>query len=373
MQSLKILNAFNMAQDAYNVTKAMRDKGIQADLLVPRKCDSLSDPSTEDSNAYSMNWVKTVDWRSFSPLLHAEMLIKLKKIATDYSFVFAHVPTSMYFQFYKTPWVPYDAGLIRHLSVAQGTLPFYKTTFLKRLLKKPGFKLLARSYEKAERIVFTNPDTIYRFEEAGLADKVEFIPFCIPTDKYRPQPKLGMFGDYSPIVFLVSRHHWREKGSDRAINAFGEFVKTHPEALLLMIELGTDLEASKKLAADKIPMKNYRFLPFLTKDKLTRVMAESDIVMDQFIGGCWGTATPEAMACEKPVLLHYDKDAVRRYFPDPPICFCGTVGEIKEQLERCSDSETSEDIGRLSREYVMKTHSPEIVVKKHMKIVGELV
>src|SRR3989304_5856245 len=33
--NLKILHMFNMAQDAYHVTKAMRDMGLNADLLIP--------------------------------------------------------------------------------------------------------------------------------------------------------------------------------------------------------------------------------------------------------------------------------------------------------------------------------------------------
>src|SRR3990172_9112196 len=85
----------------------------------------------------------------------ATRLATLFKLMRDYDVVFCHVPSSLYVQFFRVPYVPYDAGLIRYLPHSKRiSIPGEQTIY-----SKVRLQLLARSYQRAARLLFTNPDT----------------------------------------------------------------------------------------------------------------------------------------------------------------------------------------------------------------------
>src|SRR3989304_6369954 len=65
--NLKILHMFNMAQDAYHVAKAMRDMGLNADILIPilnvksstiDRNSTIADPAWENPQIKDAPWIK---------------------------------------------------------------------------------------------------------------------------------------------------------------------------------------------------------------------------------------------------------------------------------------------------------------------------
>ena len=92
--------------------------------------------------------------------------------------------------------------------------------------------------------------------------------------------------------------------------------------------------------------------------------------MDQFVVGSWGTTTPEAMSCGKPVLMFYKKNYILRAFgEEPPILNSFTEEEIYSNLIKLAkDADFRKDLGKKSREWVIKTHSPRIVALKHLEV-----
>ena len=380
---MKILNCFNMVQNAYNVTKAMRKRGIEADLLIPEKDYLMSNPVWEDYSIESDNvgarekkefelpsWIKILKQQSPSVFVYIEQFLRLRSIVKEYDFVFAHASSPLYCQYYRTPWVPYDAGLIRYLPLSNNPLKPYD----ENIFTKYKYRLIARSYQKAKRIIFTNPDTYNLFYKAHLDDKLRFIPFPIPTTKYAPQSKEGIYNDYGLVLLNPSRNNWIEKGSDKIINAFHRFILTHPKSLLIMVDWGTDISKSKQLFHDlRIPQKNYQFIKPISKNKLIRLYNEVDVVLDQFTLGSWGTTTPEAMACEKPVIMYYDKTLVSRCFEsEPPLLNSFTIGEIEKSMEFCTVEDFRKELGKKARLWVQKTHDPDVVVDLHLKLINEL-
>ena len=384
-----ILNAFNMAQDAYNVTKAMRARGISADLLITTKeryafsmplweDGDLSrkafgdpmNPNNEAVNKYSMpDWIKVVSVRSgFRVLSELELLGKLLFIFRKYDIVFAHVPGSMYAMVLRCKYVPYDAGLIRYLPFSKNKFPPYR----QKAYVPMAYNLLKKSYENAPIILFTNPDTLRIFKEAKL--KVRFVPFAIPCDKYSPKPKEGLYKSHGLVFFTPSRHHWKEKGTDKMIRAFSKFAKHNPDSLLVMVDWGTNIQESKELIRKVgIPPKNIRFVQPMPKKDLIDMYNEADVVLDQFTLGSWGTATPEAMACEKPVIMYYDAEVINECFGSlPPILNAHETDEIYQRMEECRDPEVRRKTGMASREWVKKTHDPSLVVDIHIATAKEV-
>jgi len=378
-----------MAQDAYNVTKAMRARGIRADLLITSKERSAfsmplwedgdlsrkafgdpMNPNNEAVNKYSMpDWIKIVRVRSdFTMLSAADLLAKLLFIFRRYNIIFAHVPGSMYAMLLRCNYVPYDAGLIRYLPFSENRLPPYR----QRTYVSIAYEMLKKSYENAPMILFTNPDTLRIFKEAKL--RVRFVPFAIPCDKYSPKPKKGLFKEHYPVFFMPSRHHWREKGTDRVINAFSRFAKRDRTSLLVMVDWGTNITESKELVRKlAIPSRNIRFVQPMPKKDLIDMYNEADVVLDQFTLGSWGTATPEAMACEKPVIMYYDAKVINECFGSlPPILNARTTDEIYQRMIECRDPEARRKVGVASRTWVKRTHDPSLVVDIHIATAKEV-
>ena len=368
----------------------MRAKGIQADLLITSKeryvfsmplweDGNLSgkafgdpmDPNNETVNRYRMpEWVRIVKVRSgFRALSELDLLLKLPPVFQQYDIVFAHALGSMYTMLLRCKYVPYDAGLIRYLPFSEDRLLPYKGQGLYVLA---AYQLLKRSYENAPIILFTNPDTLRIFRKAKL--KVRFVPFAIPCDKYSPKPKKGAYKDYSLVFFMPSRHHWKEKGTDRVIQAFSRFAKRNPDSLLVMVDWGTDIDKSKELVRKlAIPSRNIRFAQPMPKKDLIDMYNEADVVLDQFTLGSWGTATPEAMACEKPVIMYYDAEVINECFGSlPPIFNAREADEIYQRMEECRDPETRRKTGATSRAWVKKTHDPSLVVDIHIATAKEV-
>jgi len=383
---LRILNAFNLAQDAYNVTQAMRSRNIDADLLITsRESSVFSIPLWEEGtvdeklfgdplspnpqivkNFRMPEWVKVVDVKLRHPVFNSlELLPKLYPIFKKYDIVFAHFPGSMFAMLCNCNYVPYDEGMIRYFPFSENPLPPHKK---KRLYITISYSLLKKSYEKADIILFTNPDTIHIFEKANL--KTQFVPFAIPCDRYRPGPKRGLFKDYELVFFMPSRQHWVEKGNDRVIKAYKKFLLHNPNSLLIMVSWGTDVLASKGLIKELgIPSRNIRLVEPMSKNNLVRMYNEADVILDQFTLGCWGTTTPEAMACEKPVIMYYDEAAIRRCFGSlPPVLNAHKPEEIWSKMEMCQDSNLRYKCGEQGREWVKRTHDPSLVVDIHLKV-----
>jgi len=99
----------------------------------------------------------------------------------------------------------------------------------------------------------------------------------------------------------------------------------------------------------------------------------ADIILDQFILSSWGTTTPEAMSCQKPVLMFYKEEYIKRAFGEnPPILNSFSEEDIFSNLVKLAkDPDFRLSLGRKSREWIMKTHSADIVAKKHLEILTQ--
>jgi len=106
------------------------------------------------------------------------------------------------------------------------------------------------------------------------------------------------------------------------------------------------------------------------KNQLIQYYNIADIVLDQFVLGSWGTSTPEAMSCGKPVLMFYKKEFILRAFgEEPPILNSFSEEDIFSNLMKLAkDMDFRKEIGRKSRDWIIKTHSPKVVAKKHLEI-----
>ena len=379
---MRILILGNMANDGYSVAKEMRAMGMDVDLGVNISDFGMSLPEWEDGNPSGTNpysfaypdirtrwsppeWIKYFDMLNKVPrkkarIGKAKARLNLFKLMRRYDVIEAQVPYPIYAQFSGVPYCPYDAGWVRYFPCQKGIYPW----------------LARRAYSKAKLVMFTNPDTLGIFENLPYVDpsKLVFVPFAIDPDKYRPtnQP----INDGTLRIFSPARQIWEEKGNDTMFRAFALLLDKVPNAQLTAVNWGPDVKASKQLCVDMGIADRVRWIDPVPKNELISLYNKSDIILDQFVLGSWGTAAPEAMSCGKPVLIHYNPQYIQKCFGSLPPMPNTKRADHKDlflnMLFLAKNPNEREKIGRQSRDWVIATHHPRLVAKKHYEVLKKV-
>lgn len=261
------------------------------------------------------------------------------------------------------PYVAFEHGTMRHIPFeASGT-----------------GRLLTLAYRRAAKVIITNPDVIAAARRLGL-NKFVFIPHPVDETKYctRPTPvRSQLVNRYQTdlVFFAPSRHNWVLKGNDVLIRAFARFVKgSTRKPLLIVSEWGQEVAESQRLIQELGVGDRVVWTPPLNKMRLIEYYNAADLILDQFTIGTFGTVTPEAMACEKPVLLHFDRQVHEWCYAEmPPVISARTEDQIFRQLiELCADHARRKAIGQSSREWIVKYHGWELVADRQLAIYREL-
>ena len=383
---MRILILGNMANDGYSVAKGLWEMNVDVDLAVNSSDFGMALPEWEDGDINNnidpyniqkneldntLNTSKRIRYFDFLNKVprkkgltaKIKSRIDLIKMMREYDIVEAHVPYCIYSQFSGTPYFTYDAGWIRYLPDD----------------KSIKGKLARRGYSKGKGIIMTNPDTFEMFDKQSYLDnkKIYFSPFAIDSNKYRPISNEDLRSKYikegkddALLLFCPARQMWIEKGNDKMITAFSKFVKNYPSSKFIMVDWSLDEGKSKKLVDDLRISDNIIWIKPVPKNQLIQYYNIADIVLDQFVLGSWGTSTPEAMSCGKPVLMFYKKEYILRAFgEEPPILNSFSEEDIFSNLMKLAkDMDFRKEIGRKSRDWIIKTHSPNVVAKKHLEI-----
>ncbi len=368
IKDLKIAHFGNLANDAFPVVQTLRDHQINADLYIYRPAHVCSLPQWEmcDLDINDIKDPYNPDWEALNkcfvqpPWMHVLYfhqgftskplrLWQIIRAIRKYDLVIAHVPFSIYAQFSFKPYISFDAGAIRYFEVNN-----FRT------------KLFKRGYSKANTIIVTNPDTMDIFDKYGF--EYHFIPFLIDTSRYRPEKSSEKL-PYEYVFFMPSRQYWKEKGNNLFVEAFAQFHKEHQDSLLVMSGWGTDLNETKALVEKIDIKKSVMWLPLMSKPRLIKWYNLSTAIADQFILGSYGTTAPEAMACEKPVMIYLSEEHNIKAFGEvPPVLNVKNKDDILKYMFMCTDSKFRSHIGKISREWVEKHHSPEAVINRHLSI-----
>lgn len=384
---MRILILGNMANDGYSVAKEMRKDDVNVDLAINISDFGMALPEWEDGEIAKQidpynskmedvkntweppSWIRYFDFLNKVPkkknlIGKIKSRINIIKMIREYDVIETHVPWALYAQFSGIPYVAYDAGWIRYFP--------YGNNFRDKLAR--------RGYAKAKKIIITNPDTYEIFDKLSYLDKekIIFIPFAIDHEKYKPIRVHDLRNNYvnnnELLFFSPSRQSWKEKGNDKMIRAFAKFVKSFPNSKLLMVSWSVDETNSKKLVKSLDIEENVSWIQPVPKNILIKYYNVADVVLDQFILGSWGTSTPEAMCCGKPVLMFYKKEFIQRAFgEEPPILNSFKEEEIYENMMKLAkDVDLRKQLGENSRKWIIKTHSPKTVSLKHLEVLDSV-
>jgi glycosyltransferase involved in cell wall biosynthesis len=381
---MRILVLGNLANDGYSVAKELRKMGKDVDLAVNTSDFAMAFPEWEDGNVstsvdpYSVNrnqlkdtwvpppWIHYFDFKNNLPRkghLMSKIMARIDviRMIREYNIVETHVPWYIYAQFSGKPYVVYDAGAIRYF-------PF-RNSFRDKLAR--------RGYRKARSIMVTNPDTFEIFDRLPYLDhdRIYPIPFAIDPEKYRPvdatELRARCATDDELLLFSPSRQIWSEKGNDKMIRAYARFGKEFPKSKFVMVSWSVDEQRSMDLVNSLGLEDRVVWIKPVAKNHLIQYYGAADIVLDQFVLGSWGTSTPEAMSCGKPVLMFYKNNYITRAFgeEEPPILNSFTEDDIYSNLVRLAkDRDYALEVGKKSREWIIRTHHPRLVAQRHLDI-----
>jgi glycosyltransferase involved in cell wall biosynthesis len=225
-------------------------------------------------------------------------------------------------------------------------------------------RLQRLGYERAARILLTDPRFVPYAERLGHADKCEPIGFLIDTERYAPgredelrRELLG--GREGLIVFTPSRQDWYWKGSDRLLRGFAAAAAGRPDALLVCAGWGADILRSQALIAELGIGDRVRLLPHaLSKPRLLRYYRAADIVADQFTVGSYGGSALEAMGCARPLLINLSPERFAGRFTSlPPVMNVSEPEQIAAALTQLfEDPEARARLGEQGREWVVQNH-----------------
>ena len=224
-----------------------------------------------------------------------------------------------------------------------------------------GF-LLRRAYRRSRVVFFNNVDHVASLKALGI-DGV-FLPNPLDLDRFRPGTPSRRSDGYDFVVLHPSRLDWvagagdrsSTKGNDRLIRAFARFLADRPRALLMLLNSGTDVAATKELVRNLDIGGNVRFLDRMRKKDLVETIRSADVVADQFDIGAFGGTALEVLACGKPLLTYLKEDCARICYGElPPILNGRDEEEILGQLRRAAASDL-EELGARARAWMERHH-----------------
>ena len=370
---MKIGLVLNMANNQWLIAKALRRAGVEADLIINSRDFGMGVPHWEEADIVGVDpyaidlddlskfyalpeWVKI--WRPRDLHVSPQDVIDLLYMVKEYDLLQLSPPSIVYLQFMGKKFIAHEAGWIRHFPFLNGAAE----------------KLARRGYSKAQCVVMTNPDCYSLLPKIKYRREV-FIPFIIETDRYKPTPVSRNRNEDALTFFHPTRHAWNVKGNDRLLRAFAKFVAQGYKSRLVMIDWGTmeDAEQSKALVKTLGIDRYVEWLSPVSKPRLIQLYNQSDVVFDQFILGSYGTTAPEAMGCERPVVMYLDEYWNKKcYGRVAPVLNAQTVDEILEAMLALTDRGLRRKLGEEARDYVVEHHSPPMIARQYVELYREV-
>jgi glycosyltransferase involved in cell wall biosynthesis len=191
-----------------------------------------------------------------------------------------------------------------------------------------------------------------RTVDRGMAS--EFWPHAITAGKF--------------VFFMPSAHLFglegQGKGTDRALGAFLRLSEERKDVILVTSSWGRDAHRARQIVKDAGKDEKVAFLPYVvSRPVLKAFYRASNVVLEEFSNGSYGSSTLEAMACERSVIQYVDFEKYRPYLRRlPPVLQARTENEIYEKMKWAVENPADlKAIAKESRDWVEDQHSVECV------------
>ena len=222
-----------------------------------------------------------------------------------------------------------------------------------------------RGIEKAYATLVSNPITFAHARRYGLRNLL-YLPWILDEEMYQPADAQAIRAEWVRDIggnfFVLTSMRIDElwKGSQHALDGFAKFAAKVPDARLVVLSWGNDLEAAKATLKERGLTDRVLALPVVGKRRLVKYLQAADVVVEQFVLGYYGGSGLEAMACGTPVIMRLERDQYDALVEAgaPPVLDAGNGADVEQQLGRLyRDPSLARDVGRRTREWFLAAQS----------------
>ena len=410
MKAMKVHLYGNTLNCAFELTKTLRQKGIDAEMFLDKSSPHEQDFPWWDDKSTSAD--KLPSWVHYYPVFPNFVFAtgQTKQMIRDFAkcdvaLVSGYGPILAMKA--KVPFVFYSIGadlnMIDFVDDFKQLLfntypPFLK---LKKFIKIFTFGRMQKWALKshANRIIVYMG---YQFRKyivgQGLEHKTVKLTWPKDVANYKADPDEQLnseYAEYDSVFFMASRQSWTSvwndpKGNDKFIRTFARYVKENgPNVILLMAEKGNDLAASKALVRDLEIEGHVRWMQDMPRYQLKKYQAMPNVVMvDGFWHDRWFDRYYEDMDSVKAgfglnavetlssgsLLITAFTDQEYYNGETPPVLIAFTEDEIFQrlkQLEAMTDDER-EEMRQAGYDFIYKWNEQNHIIDSHIKILKEV-
>lgn len=247
-------------------------------------------------------------------------------------------------------------------------------SFLKLFYRSIGKKII----DSCAFVCATSTSAAEFLRSLGVKKRIEKLPNCLDTDKFRPniktnlKEKLGL-QDHRSILFVGRLH--KEKGLRYLIEAFKTIRDRYSDMKLILAGNGPERKHLERQVTKLNLHNDVIFLDYFPYQKMPGLYNVCDIFVLPSVVEPFGMVLTEAMACGKPVVgskVGGIKDIVQNgengFLTEP--CNSDHLAEKIEIL--LSDEKLRIKFERNGREKIQNTFSYRVVAEKATKIYEEI-
>ena len=352
----------NLGNTAYNFTKMLRRKGIDADAYVSRseQAAPAGGPAWEDAEIADQPPSWTYYYGDRNPVSMLQLLAKLRR----YDLVHACASSILFSQFAGTPVVAHALG------TDMKEMAYYRNL--------RGY-LMRRGFHNASSVLYSDLDHVPHISKLQL-EGARYVSAAVDTARYSPGTS-SVLPDIDPsalLFFHSSFLSWTGGGitlkrNDRFFKAFARFAQERDDVYVVTIQAGPDAAFAPTLVRDLGIESRVRFVPSMDKASLLEHYRWSDVIVDQFGMPKLGINALEGMSCARPVMVSLDALTVDLCYGDaPPVYACTTEEEILSELRSVGTKEAARQRGQRCRDWILKHHHWDTVTTHLMKVYDEV-
>lgn len=201
------------------------------------------------------------------------------------------------------------------------------------------------------------------------------VPFA---ESARRQDLLERTGSAS-LVLLPSSQNWsrtHDKGSAKALDAFVELRRTGADVGLVAAEWGLQVEESKAFLERSGVAAHVAWVAPMARFPLQRMMADVDLVWDQFGLDAFGSLALRVTEQGTPLISRGLTPAGERVIGGPvpwrPAVSTDDIvretREVLDEIARDGRDRVMEDYRSRYRAWLLETHSPEVAVSLQLEV-----
>lgn len=346
---MRLLIAGNLANTGYYLASKLRKSDLSVDLLMENNPSFASDPKNTQEligNEYP-SWIKfwnrSGNWKR-----------QVIKTMRRYDLISASTELPIFAMFSFKPYI----------AIATGSDLFYLVH--SRTLR--GI-LLKNAYRRAKVVVFTLPTHLRHVNELKLKNAI-FLPLF--RDFQESKTFIGKNKIKDKFVFFHPTNQiWDIKHNDVFLKAYVRLSKLRDDVFLILINRGHDAEKSINFLKNANIEGKYQILPrTLSQGELLIHYQNCDVVVDQFGVGSFGFIGLEVMHQGKPLVCYIEDEYYEKLYGEkPPVLSANDEEGVYQILKKLvENSQFCSDISELSRKWISKFHSGDVLIKKYINL-----